>query len=210
MVYNNVSRSLFKADRMMFAMHVVHSMFSKQFKENEWEHFTRTLMGDIKGGGGGEKRGHAPKWIDSERAGDFLMLRSNLPELFQKASLDDDSTWRRWSEANECEKEFPGDKRLTLFQQILVLQALRPDRLQTAMRDFACKILNLKDISPATSNIRVIYERDETTAAEPILFIVSPGSDPSEELRELAETVVGKQCYHEVNYLCFFFFFFSL
>ena len=34
MVYNYVSRSLFKADRMMFAMHVVHSMFSKQFKEN--------------------------------------------------------------------------------------------------------------------------------------------------------------------------------
>ena len=34
LVYNYVSRSLFKSDRMMFAMHVVHSMFSKQFKEN--------------------------------------------------------------------------------------------------------------------------------------------------------------------------------
>lgn len=34
LVYNYVSRSLFKADRMMFAMHVVRSMFSKQFKEN--------------------------------------------------------------------------------------------------------------------------------------------------------------------------------
>lgn len=34
MVYNYVSRSIFKADRMMLAMHVVHSMFSKQFKEN--------------------------------------------------------------------------------------------------------------------------------------------------------------------------------
>ena len=32
--FNYVSRSLFKADRMMFAMHVTHSMFSKQFKEN--------------------------------------------------------------------------------------------------------------------------------------------------------------------------------
>jgi dynein heavy chain 2 len=34
MVYNYVCRSLFKADRMMFALHVSHSMFSKQFKEN--------------------------------------------------------------------------------------------------------------------------------------------------------------------------------
>ncbi len=33
LVYNYVSRSLFKADRMMFAMHVVNAMFSKQFRK---------------------------------------------------------------------------------------------------------------------------------------------------------------------------------
>jgi dynein heavy chain 2 len=34
MVYNYVCRSLFKSDRLMFALHLAHSMFSKQFKEN--------------------------------------------------------------------------------------------------------------------------------------------------------------------------------
>ena len=38
LVYNYVSRSLFKLDRMMFAMHIVHSMFTKQFKENVNHH----------------------------------------------------------------------------------------------------------------------------------------------------------------------------
>jgi dynein heavy chain 2 len=84
-----------------------------------------------------------------------------------------------------------------MFQQILVLQVLRPDRLQIAMKEFVCRVLNVKDISPSTTNIKYIYEA-ETTASEPVLFIISPGSDPSEELRELADSVVGKQRYHEV------------
>ena len=195
LVYNYVSRSLFKADRMMFAMHVVNSMFSKQFKENEWDHFTRTLLGDnnIKA----EKRTNVPKWVEAERVADFSLLKTNLPELCQKAGLDEEAVWRRWADSNDCEKNFPSDRRLTLFQQILVLQALRPDRLQIAMKDFACKVLNLKDISPSTANVKYIYEA-ETTAAEPILIIISPGSDPSEELRELADTVVGRQAYHEI------------
>lgn len=118
--------------------------------------------------------------------------------MYQKANIDDESTWRQWIGINECERSFPSDKRVTLFQQLLIIQALRPDRLQIAMKEFACKILNLKDISPSTSNIKIIYE-SETIASEPILIIISPGSDPSEELRELADSVVGKQSYHEVN-----------
>lgn len=121
-----------------------------------------------------------------------------MPDLCQKAGLDEDSTWREWAIAAECEKQFPSDRRLTMFQQILIVQALRPDRLPMAMREFACRVLNLKDISPETTSIRYVYET-ETVASEPILIIISPGSDPSEELRELAETVVGKQSYHEVT-----------
>jgi dynein heavy chain 2 len=120
-----------------------------------------------------------------------------LPDLYQKAGLDDEGAWREWCSASECEKAFPSERRLTMFQQILIVQALRPDRLQVAMKEFACRVLNLKDISPSTSSVKYIYET-ETVASEPILIIISPGSDPSEELRELAEAVVGKQSYHEV------------
>jgi hypothetical protein len=171
-----------------------------------------------------DKKSHAPKWIEDERAPDFILLKvksllikfslsfvsfiqfhfkNNLPEMYQKAGMEDESVWRQWLNINDCERNFPSDKRLTLFQQLLVLQALRPDRLPIAMKEFACKILNLKDISPSTSNIKYIYET-ETNASEPILIIISPGSDPSEELRELADMVVGKQHYHEVKLSPFF------
>jgi dynein heavy chain 2 len=151
------------------------------------------VVGDLKT----DKKANVPKWIDPERASDFALLKTNLTELYQKANLEDESMWRRWASINDCEREFPQDIRLTMFQQILIIQALRPDRLPIVMKDYACKLLNVKDISPSTSNIRYIYE-NETVATEPILILVSPGSDPSEELRELAESVVGKQGFHEV------------
>jgi dynein heavy chain 2 len=51
--------------------------------------------------------------------------------------------WSNFSRSNECEKEFPSaiEKKTSLFQQLLVVQAIRPDRLQTAMGLFACKAL---------------------------------------------------------------------
>ena len=98
---------------------------------------------------------------------------------------------------NDCELNFPTEKRLTFFQTVLVVQALRPDRLQNSMRNFSCKLIGIKDISPSTTNIKMLYET-ETIASEPILIIISPGADPSQELTELAESVVGKQAYHEV------------
>ena len=45
--------------------------------------------------------------------------------------------------------------------------------------------------------LRNLYE-NESNCKEPILFIISPGSDPSTELQEFAETVVGRQCFHEL------------
>ena len=39
--------------------------------KKEWEHFIRVLMNDIKT----DKKSNAPKWINIERVGDFVMLK---------------------------------------------------------------------------------------------------------------------------------------
>jgi len=39
---------------------------------------------------------------------------------------------------------------------------------------------------------------NESNCKEPIMFIISPGSDPSAELQAFAEQVVGRSCYHEL------------
>ncbi len=124
-------------------------------------------------------------------------MKTNLPELFSNLRFDDPS-WSKWNSINECETKFPQDKELTAFQRLLVIQSFRPDRLESAMRSFVCDLLGINDISPETLNLKKLYSK-ETISTEPILIIISPGADPSTELRDLATEITGKDRYSEVN-----------
>jgi dynein heavy chain 2 len=43
-VFHTTTRSLFKADRPMFAMHLIHCQQPDHFQPNEWEYFTGELV----------------------------------------------------------------------------------------------------------------------------------------------------------------------
>ena len=67
---------------------------------------------------------------------------------------------------------------------MLLIQALKPERLVSAIESFVVKTLSLKELSPPALSLKHLY--NETMASEPILIIISSGSDASEELRDLA------------------------
>ncbi|CAF3379900.1 unnamed protein product [Rotaria sp. Silwood1] len=190
MTYTYITRSLFKSDRLMFAMHLAHGMFSKKIPDNEWEHFIGISVADAK-----ETRS-LPSWVNEERSYDVSAFKANFPQLFSNLRFDD-SSWSKWNSTNECELYFPQDKQLTSFQQLLVIQAFRPDRLESAMRLFACDLLGIPDISPETLNLKKLYSK-ETISTESILILISPGADPSAELRDLATQIIGKDRYSEI------------
>lgn len=200
LVYEYVCRSLFKADRLMFALHLVHGMYPNLFDQNEWEAFTGQLVGQAAALRRQESfREGLPSWVSSERAQAVSLLKMNFPVLYNTLDLADGDNWRKFSKSSHCEQDFPPNiaKSITPFQQLLVLQALRPDRLQTAMEHFALRTLGLKELSPSTLNLKKLYSTD-TLATEPILVIISPGADPSHEIQELAESIVGSEHYHQV------------
>ncbi|CAF4304404.1 unnamed protein product, partial [Rotaria magnacalcarata] len=190
MTYKYITRSLFKSDRLMFAMHLVHGMFPKKVPDNEWEHFIGIAIADVK-----ETRS-LPSWVNEERSFDVSTFKANFPQLFSNLRFDD-SSWSKWNSTNECELYFPQDKQITSFQQLLVIQAFRPDRLESTMRLFACDVLGIPDISPETLNLKKLYSK-ETISTEPILIIISAGADPSAELRDLAMQITGKDRFSEI------------
>ena len=77
-----------------------------------------------------------------------------------------------------------------------MLKGLRPGRLQSAIAIFACKTLRLKELFPLPLNLKCSYK--ETIEIEPILIIISPGADPSQELQELANAERSGECHHQV------------
>ncbi|XP_065136472.1 cytoplasmic dynein 2 heavy chain 1 [Paramisgurnus dabryanus] len=200
MVYEYICRSLFKADQLMFALHFVKGMNPELFQENEWDVFTGLVVGDVVRKTDSQKslREQFPSWIDQERLTAVALLKTTFPVLYQTLCLNDTDLWLPFSRSSCCEQEVPPSvaKKISLFQQVLVVQALRPDRLQSAMASFASHTLGMKELSPPPLNLKRLYE--ETLETEPILLIISAGADPSQELLELAGQIVGRENYHEV------------
>ena len=201
LVYQSVCRSLFKADSLVFALHLVHGMRPELFQDKEWELFTGQLVEGLFRRQESVKamKDSLPAWCNPEQAGQITALSSNFPTLYSNLDLSNTNLWAGFSRSSQCERDFPPTvlKRITPFQQVLVVQALQPDRLQCSMELFVHFALSLKELYPSSLNLKKLYAA-ETLPSEPILLIISPGADPSQELQELAEEVVGGDNYLQV------------
>ena len=183
-VYQYVARSLFKADRLSFAMHLVHGMYPDMFQENEWEAFIGLLVGDADGNDAGMSM---PSWLTEDRTGPLVKLRTNFPRLYETLQFDDNSVWSSFARNGMSEDDdLPVQvaKKVTAFQKVLTVQAVRPESLVSVMETFVQRALNLKELSPPALSLKNVYM--ETSNDVPVLIIISSGSDPSDELRDLS------------------------
>lgn len=192
------SRALFKADRLMFAMHLVHTLRGHLFQKGEWEFFvgelaTTEVEQDEDETKEEKSQDHLPSWVAPDRAGDWR----NFCESFSRLSLDLNSdSWSRWGRHAECERVFPTEINMTHFQRVLVTQALRPDRLEAAMTQFCCDSLGLDKLLCAPASIASLAEQENTSS--PVLLIATPGADPTSDLEQYASQKIGRERYHEL------------
>jgi len=102
-------------------------------------------------------------YIWSETITQALFGQATFPQLYQELQLHDSALWSTYSRSSQCEQEFPPfvSKKLSAFQQLLVVQATRPDRLQSAMTQFACNALGTLSCSicqvPCTIQLTVTW-----------------------------------------------------
>uniref|UniRef100_A0A3B3B8Z9 Dynein heavy chain ATP-binding dynein motor region domain-containing protein n=1 Tax=Oryzias melastigma TaxID=30732 RepID=A0A3B3B8Z9_ORYME len=142
MVYEYVCRSLFKADQLMFALHFVKGMHPELFLENvRSDYFFYSFVLFCQ---------EFPAWIGQERHGAVAVLKATFPALHQTLCLSDSDLWLSFMQSSQCEQEIPSAiaKKMSRFQQVLMVQAVRPDRLQSAMTAFASQALSKSFIFP--------------------------------------------------------------
>uniref|UniRef100_A0A8D8QIW2 Cytoplasmic dynein 2 heavy chain 1 n=2 Tax=Cacopsylla melanoneura TaxID=428564 RepID=A0A8D8QIW2_9HEMI len=183
-VYHYVCRSLLKSDRFMFALHLIHHMYPNQFQDNEWELLTGSVVGsDTK------PTDPLPNWINADRSFNVLLLQSALPPLYAKLNLASEKDWTSFMKYDAPLPEHVSQ--LTPFQKVLVAHCLKPEQVYSALTQFALDTLELTGLSPPALRLNQVLS--ETFPTEPILLITTPGSDPSTELRQLAENKnIGK------------------
>lgn len=79
----------------------------------------------------------------------------------------------------------PWETKLDDFEKLLILKCLRPDKLINAIQIFLTKTIGRQFVEPQVTELSTIYE--ESLHSTPIVFILSPGTDPATELYKFAD-----------------------
>jgi dynein heavy chain len=98
------------------------------------------------------------------------------------------TVWQNWSGLEMPEQEqFPMgySDRLSPFQKLCLLRCFRVDRIYRAITDFVTANMGEKYVQPPVVRFENVHEASSPNS--PIVFILSPGSDPAGDLEKLAE-----------------------
>ncbi|CAH0554582.1 unnamed protein product [Brassicogethes aeneus] len=189
-IYNYMARGIFKQDRLKFLLHLAHKLYSVEIPENEWKSFlcsnisTTKLPDDL------------PSWIPEQCVNTVFNLKNLLPELYENLKFNENQLWTNFLKSNDVETTYPSHVNLTDFQKILIVQAFRPEKLYSAMQTNILQITGLKSLDP--QNVELSHILKESVFFEPILVLSMPGTDPSIEIKELAQQTIGNDNYIEI------------
>ena len=83
--------------------------------------------------------------------------------------------------------EFPADATMmNNFRKLLVIRAIRPDKVVPTVAKFIVELIGENFVKPPTFELAKIYLESRPTT--PLIFVLSPGSDPLQALMKFAET----------------------
>ncbi|XP_074775748.1 dynein axonemal heavy chain 3 [Athene noctua] len=186
-IYNNVCRSLFEKDKLLFSfLLTVGIMKGKDQIDDEVWRFL--LTGGI--ALDNPYPNPAPDWLSDKSWGELVRassltnlqgLREHVKENFSKWKLIYDSV-------KPHEEAFP-DAWSTLMglDRMVILRCLRPDKIIPAVQDFIVENMGRTFIEPPTFDLGRSYS--DSTCCAPMIFVLSPGADPMAGLLKFADGV---------------------
>mmetsp|Transcript_24255 Transcript_24255/g.21366 ORF Transcript_24255/g.21366 Transcript_24255/m.21366 type:complete len:743 (+) Transcript_24255:3415-5643(+) len=110
-------------------------------------------------------------------------------EKFTQSLLEESIQWKKWygvekAEIEDLPKSFSG---LPLFYRLLLLRAMRPDRLPSALTMYVSEVMGEEYVQQAPFDIFATYK--ETDSSTPIFFVLFPGVDPTPDVEKVGETL---------------------
>nr|AML30860.1 axonemal inner arm dynein heavy chain 4 [Marsilea vestita] len=183
-LYKNICRSLFEKDKLLFSCLLTYRVMehAKRISQEEWMFFLTGGMGSALA-----KPNPAPEWLSDKSWGEIVRL--SKISAFENLDLyisTYKSEWKAMYESMEPHKyKLPGKlSQLTLFQRLLIVRCIRPDKVVPAIRDFVYEQLGAEFVRPPQFNLEACYK--ESSATCPLIFVLSAGSDPTAVLLTFA------------------------
>ena len=185
-VYRNVCRSLFEKDKLIFSLVLSVGILRADNKISE------DLWGFLLTGGVALRNIHPnpdSKWL-TEKSWSEVVRATALSGLkdFKTSVEKNTSAWKAYYDlASPEDHSFPspyeniGDVTLT---KLVILRCIRPDKLVTAVQKFVIANMGQFFIEPPPFDLQDAY--NDSSNVSPLIFILSPGSDPMAGLVKFA------------------------
>ncbi|CAH1099407.1 unnamed protein product, partial [Psylliodes chrysocephalus] len=130
-------------------------------------------------------------WIITQNWENIVKLAADFPGSFIelpdqiRENLD---SWHEWFDSDQPESdEFPCgySERLPPFHILMLLRCFRVDRVFRSVANYITEIMGEEYIMPPVISLDNIF--DQSSPTTPVVFILSPGSDPTAELMKLGD-----------------------
>ncbi|CAG5116906.1 unnamed protein product, partial [Candidula unifasciata] len=188
-VYKHVCRGLFEKHKLIFSFQMCIKLLehARRLNMDEYNFF---LRGGVVIDRENQMDNPCTTWLSDESWDNITELDKltnfhGIITSFEQYSRD----WYLWYISSEPENtSLPGewDKACNELQRMLVVRSLRPDRVSFCATAFIINNMGQKFTEPPILDMMSIV--DESSTRTPLIFIVSPGSDPRASLQQIAES----------------------
>ena len=194
-VYRYINRGLFEVDKVTFKLQMCLKVLIKAGQLNQAD--VNMLL---KSGAGVDDRNKKFNWMDQKLWLNIVALSkhkfNNDPSGFFKDIVDRisryEKDWKKFLDENspencivpEYEDKINGEASIGHFLHLCLIRSVREDRAVLASQKFIRKTLGEEFMAPVTDQINDVWEESEP--CKPILYLLAPGSDPTNAIDELA------------------------
>lgn len=202
-IFLNICRGLFEDHKLLFSFLItvqilrneVHSKFLNKItiKPTEWLFFLRNAEAGKGVLEDGEISVACPAWVDKTAWVKLDVLErltahnGEMQFVGLKEAIAHDSGWEAFCRSDDMYQQpmpKPWDKKLTAFQQALVIKSMRENFLNFVARNVVFHELGQLFIESPPFNLASCYA--DSVATMPLIFVLSAGADPTEYLLTLA------------------------